>query len=136
MAEHRTPEKRSRGEENREMATRQASEKVSPEFDAIQQQVAQLRSNLRELGQALLAWGQHEVGDARNSLQAKAQDLGESLSDTVEAAQKRGSTAVKAFGNQPKASPGAATLPKISAGIGVLLLLVSGVSWATKRLSR
>jgi hypothetical protein len=136
MAEHHTPEKVLHDKENREMATRQASEKVSPEFDAIQQQVAQLRSNLRELGETLLAWGQHEVGDARNSLQAKTQDLGETLRDTVEAAQKRGSKVVEAFGNQPKASPGAATLPKISAGIGVLLLLVSSVSWAAKRLSR
>lgn len=118
------------------MADRHAPKHAPRDFEAIQEQVAQLRANLAELGQTLLEWGQHEVGAARNGLQAKAQDFGEALSERVERSQKRGRKAAEAVGHSPEASSRASSLPAISAGLGVLLLLVSGVSWATKRLSR
>jgi len=136
------------------MAERHSSEHIPQDFERVQAQVAQLRSSLRELGQTLLEWGQRGVDDARNGLQAKAQDLGEAVhdtvemaykqgskvaevvSDTAEAAHKQGSKVVEGIGSQSDKSPYAATLPTISAGVGVLLLLVSGVSWAAKRLRR
>jgi hypothetical protein len=136
------------------MAERGAPEHVPQDFEKIQEQVAQLRSNLRELGQTLLEWGQHGVDDTRKGLQTNAQDLGETLndtvevarrqgrkvgeafSDTVETAQKQGRKVVNAIGNQAETSASPTMFSTISAGVGVLLLLVSGISWAAKRRSR
>jgi uncharacterized phage infection (PIP) family protein YhgE len=136
------------------MAEHGTSEHVSQDFEKIQEQVAQLRSNLRELGQTLLEWGQHGVDDTRKRLQTNAQDLGEALddtvevarrqgrkvgeafSDTVETAQKQGSKVVNAMGNRTEASASPTMFSTISAGVGLLFLLVSGISWAAKRRSR
>jgi hypothetical protein len=106
------------------------------DFEAIQEQIAQLRSNLVELGQTLLAWGQYELGAARNGLTAKAEDLGDALSNTVEAARKQGNKVAEAVSYQQQESRSAPSLAAISAGVGALLLLIGGVSWAAKRLSR
>jgi hypothetical protein len=140
--------------EDREMAERGASEHVPQDFEKIQKQVAQLRSNLRELGQTLLEWGQHGVDDTRKRLQTNAQDLAEALDDTVEVARRQGRKAgevfsdavetaqrqgrkvVDAIGKQAKASASPTMFSTISAGVGLLLLLVGGISWAAKRRGR
>ena len=129
------------------MAERRTPENVPHEFEAIQEQVAQLRSDVVALGQTLLEWGQRETGAARNELTGKAKNLGEALSDTIEGAQKRGNRLVEtaqkrgnklaeAAGRPQKESSSATSLPAITAGMGMLFLALSGVSWAAKRLAR
>lgn len=118
------------------MAKRSSQQDVSQNFEALQEEVTQLRSGVVELAQKLLELGKRQAGGAKNGLEAEAQDLREDLRHTVEEARKRGRKAVEAVRHQSEEPSQGASLPAVSVGVGLLLLIMGGVSWGTKWLRR
>jgi ElaB/YqjD/DUF883 family membrane-anchored ribosome-binding protein len=114
------------------MAKRSLQQDVSEDLEALQEEVAQLRAGVVELAQKLLELGKRQAGAAKNGLEAEARDRREDLRYMVEEARKRGRRVIEAVRRQSDEPSQAVSLPAVSVGVGLLLLIVGGVTWGSK----
>ena len=118
------------------MAKQSSQQNVSQDFEALQEEVSQLRSGVVDLAEKLLELGKRQVGAARDGLEAEGRDLREDLSHTADEARKRVRKAGDAVRHQSGEPSPVGSVPAVSLGLGVLLLIVGGVSWGAKWLRR
>jgi hypothetical protein len=114
------------------MAKQSSQPDVSEDLEALQEEVAQLRAGVVELAQKLLELGKRQAGAAKTGLEAEAQDMRKDLRHMVSEARKRGRRAIEAVRRQSDRPSQMVSLPVVSVGMGLLLLIMGGVTWASK----
>jgi ElaB/YqjD/DUF883 family membrane-anchored ribosome-binding protein len=114
------------------MEKRSSQQDASEELEALHEEVTRLRAGVVELAQKLLELGKRQAGAPRNGLQTEARDRREDLRHMVENARKHSRRAIEAARRQSDEPSRAVSLPTVSVGVGLLLLIVGGLTWGSK----